>query len=398
MKLLSIDEIDIKEKRVFIRTDFNVPLDREREVIDDARIVAALPTIRYAVKEKARVIIASHLGRPMGKSNPKLTLEPVGRRLSELLDCEIFFPEDCIGDAVKKLAGDMFPGSVMLLENLRFQTGEEEDDPGFARRLAQAMDVYVNEAFSVSHRAHASVSAILDYVETACVGFQFKKEVENLNRLIQNPTHPFVSVMGGRKASEKIPIMESMLDKADTFLIGGAISNTFLKVLGKEVGKSSVDRMSLYMAEKLISSATSRNIRFITPKDALLIKGDLNNYSDSFIISTGVFPGDTMAVDIGPATIQDFTSRISRAKTVFWNGPVGVCENSDFEKGNARIAEAVAESGAFSVAAGWDTVSVIEKSGFSHGFSHLSAGGKAALEFIQGKPLPALLAFQRKSK
>lgn len=395
-KLTSIDEIDIREKRVLVRVDFNIPLNKDREIMDDTRILAALPTIKYAIGQKARVIIASHLGRPRGKLNQKLSFEPVGRRLSEILDCEIFFPEDCVGDAVKKIATDMAPGSVMLLENLRFHRGEEENDPKFSKRLAQVADVYVNEAFSVSHRAHASVSGILDFVETACIGLRFKKEIENLSRLVNNPPRPFVAVFGGRSASEKIPVMESLLDKVDTILVGGATSNTFLQVLGKGIGRSTVDQIALYSAEKFISSATARNIRFITPQDSVLIEGDLNNYPSSFIIPTGVFPKDSIAVDIGPKTVSDFALRISRAQTVFWNGPVGIYENNDFKNGTVEVAKAIVESKAFSVAVGWDTVIAVKESGYSNGFTHLSMGGNSALALIQGKKLPALEALERK--
>ncbi|MCI0453493.1 MAG: phosphoglycerate kinase [Candidatus Dadabacteria bacterium] len=398
MKLVSIDEVDIKEKRVLIRTDFNTPLTKSGEIADDTRILAALPTIEYALKEKARVIIASHFGRPGGKLNPKLTLNPVGRKLSEILNCEVIFPNDCIGDGVKKLAGDLYPGGVMLLENLRFHRGEEDNDTRFAKRLAEIADIYVNEAFSVSHRLHASVVGILDYIEAACIGLRFKKEMENLTRLIENAEHPFVAIFGGRSASEKIPIMESFLDRVDTMLIGGVVSNTFLKALGKEVGRSVVDQIALYSAAKLISSASVRDIRVVLSEDAVLIRGDLSNYSNSFIGSYGEFPKDATSVDIGPKTMSDFALRISKAKTIFWNGPLGVYEAEDFRKGTIEIAKAISQSGAFSLAVGWDTVIAIKKEESSSGISYLSIGGKAALEFIQGKKLPALEALRKKLK
>jgi phosphoglycerate kinase len=396
MNLISIDELDIKEKRVLIRVDFNVPLSRDGKIVDNTKILAALPTIEYALKEKARVIIASHLGRPGGKLNPKLTLEPVGRELSEILKCEIFFPEDCVGDVVKKVAGDLPPGGIMLLENLRFHKGEEENDPKFAKRLAQVADIYVNEAFSVSHRSHASVVSILDFIETVCVGLGFKKEIENLTRLIENPQHPFVAIFGGRSASEKIPIMESLLDKVDTILIGGGVSSTFLKSLGKEVGKSVVDQIALYSATRLISSAGVRNVRVILPEDAIIIKGDLNKYSN--ISPVEAFPKDGMAVDIGPKASSNFASRLSGAKTIFWNGPLGIYETEDFGSGTMAMARAIEASNAFSVVAGWDTVLAIKRTGFAGRISHLSTGGKASLEFIQEKKLPALEALEKKLK
>jgi phosphoglycerate kinase len=397
MNLISIDELDVKEKRVFIRVDFNVPIVNG-QIVDDTKIFAALPTIEYAFKEKARVIIASHLGRPGGKLRPKLTLEPVGRRLSGILKREIFFPEDCVGDVVKKIAGDLAPGGIMLLENLRFHKGEEENDPKFARRLAQVADVYVNEAFSVSHRSHASVAGILDFVETACVGLGFKNEVENLTRLIENPERPFVAVFGGRSAGEKIPIMESLLDNVDAILIGGALSNTFLKALGKETGKSVIDEIALYSASKFISSASARGIRVVLPQDFIVIKGDLNNYSAPLTTHAGVFSRDGIAVDIGPKTRDDFALRLSRAKTIFWNGPLGIYENEDFREGTKAVAGAVGASGAFSVALGWDTVLAIKKAGFSGAITHFSTGGKAGLEFVGKRRLPALEALEKRSK
>lgn len=398
MNLVSIDEIDIKEKRVFIRVDFNVRLTKNRKVTDDTRILAALPTIEYAIREKSRILIASHLGRPGGKLNSKLSLEPVGKRLSEILNTEIFFPEDCVGDAVKKIAGDMTPGSVMLLENLRFHKGEEENDPKFAKRLAAVADVYINEAFSVSHRLHASVSGIVDFVDAVCVGLEFKKELVNLNRLIENPPRPFVAIFGGLNASEKLPIMESLLDKVDTILIGGAISNTFLKAMGKDVGKSAVDQMALYRAARLIRSASARGIRLAIPEDAVLIRGDLNNYYDRFIMSTDTFHQDATAVDLGPKTIELFASKILGAKTVLWNGPVGVYEKEDFMKGTLAVAKAIADTEAFSVAAGWDTVLALKNTDYSDRITYLSKGGRAALEFIQDNKLHGLEAIQNKLK
>jgi phosphoglycerate kinase len=303
-----------------------------------------------------------------------------------------------VGDAVKKIAGDIPSGSVMLLENLRFHKEEEENDPRFAKRLAGVADIYVNEAFSVSHRSHASVVGILDFIETACIGLGFKKEIKNLSRLIENPERPFLAIFGGRSASEKIPIMESLLDKVDIILIGGGVSNTFLKALGKEVGKSVVDQIALYSAAKLISSANVRDVRVVLPEDVVLIKGDLNNYSNSFVSSAGAFAEDAIAVDIGPKTSNDFALIISRAKTIFWNGPLGIYEAEDFRCGTMEIARAVSLSNAFSVTAGWDTIQAIKKVGFSSGITYLSTGGKAALEFIQGKKLPALEALERKFK
>lgn len=395
MSLISLDELNVKEKRVFIRADSNVPIINGR-IADNTKIYAALPTIEYAVREKAKVIIASHLGRPGGKLRPKLTLEPVGRRLSEIHKREIFFPEDCVGDVVMKITRDLGPGGIILLENLRFHKGEEENDPKFAKSLAQVADVYVNEAFSVSRRSRASVVVILDFLETACVGLGFKNEIENLTRLIEKPERPFVAVFGGLGAEEKIPIMESLLDRADTILIGGALSNTFFKALGKEIGNSAVDEIALYNASKFISSSSARNIRVVLPQDLIVILGELNDHSAPFTNHVGVFSRDGMAVDIGPKTREDFALRLSRAKTVFWNGPLGIYENEDFREGTKAVARAIGASNAFSVVSGWDTVLAIKRAGFSGGITHLSTGGKSGLQFIGKNRLPAIEALEKK--
>ncbi|MGB3364305.1 MAG: phosphoglycerate kinase, partial [Thermodesulfobacteriota bacterium] len=296
MKIPSIAELDIADKRVLIRADFDVPLSKDGEVLNNTKILSIIPTIKYALGQKAKVIIASGLGKPKGRYNKKYSLEPIGRILSEVLGVQIFFPDNSIGEAVKKVGSDMQPGQVMLLENLEFQKGEIEDSPEFAKKLAECADIYVNEAFALSTQIKASLSSIFEYFDKICVGFQFKKEIENLER-IKNPERPFTAVFGGSNVLEKVDLMESMLEYVDTVLVGGVLANTFLNVLGGETGKSKIDEAAMYSVKKFISSAELRNIRVILPEDIVAIDGDLNNYSSSFIISGGRIPESMRVVD-----------------------------------------------------------------------------------------------------
>lgn len=393
MSIPSIDELEIKEKRVFLRVDFDVPLTRDGDLKDESKLYLVLPTIEFAIREKARLIIASHLGEPGGKVRAKLSLEPVGRRLSELLDLDIFLPESCIGDAVKKISHDMMPGSVMLLENLKFHKGECANDQLFAKRLSSVAEIYVNDAFSLANLSLASTVATVSFFKQRCIGLNFKKELEALRRVTINPERPFVAVLGGKRVEDKIGIMESIVSHVDTFLLGGAVANTFLMALGRETGKSVVDRASLYSASRVIASATARDIRLLVPQDVVAVKGAEPERADaSFVISASNLPKDYMIVDIGPKTIESYSRRILGAKTVLWCGPMGIYQIVPFDAGTISIARAIAESGAYSVAVGDNTVDGIKKSDCSGKISHLSSGGRAAVEFIQGKPLPALTA------
>jgi phosphoglycerate kinase len=393
MSFPSIDQLDINGKRVFLRVDLDVPLAKDGSVKDDSKLRLVLPTIEYAVRERARLIIASHLGEPGGRVQPKLSLEPVGRRLSELLDLEIILPESCIGDGVKKISYDMMPGSIMLLENLKFHKGECSNDPLFAKRLASVAEVYVNDAFSLANLPLASTVALVSCFEQRCIGFNFKKELESLSRITLNPERPFVAVLGGKRVEDKIGIMEALLPSVDTFLLGGTVANTFLRALGRETGKSVVDRASLYSASRLLASATARDIRLLVPQDVVAVKGaDPEMVKTSSVIPTSNFPKDYMIVDIGPETVEDYSRRILGAKTVLWCGPVGIYQIAPFDAGTNGIARSVAESGAYSVAVGDSTVDSIKKSDYSGKLSHLSSGGSAAVEFIRGNVLPALKA------
>ena len=397
MKLPSIAEIDIADKSVFIRADFDVPLGKDGEVLNNNKILNVLPTIRYALGQKAKVIIGSNIGKPGGRYNEKFSLEPVGRVLSEILGAEIFFPDNSIGEAVKKIGTDMQPGQIMLLENLEFQKGELENSSEFAKKLAECADIYVNEAFSLSNKTTASLNSICEYFGELCVGFHFKKEIENLDR-IRNPERPFTAIFGGDNVSEKLNLMDSMLDSVDTVIVGGVIANTFFNVLSGETGKSTIDKTAVYNIKRFISSAETRNIRLILPQDIVAIKGHLNNYQSSFIISSGRMPEDMQVVDIGPATQADYESRLAKAKTILWTGPLGICEDSEFKKGTQSLAKVLAKSDSFNVIIGQDTIDIALESIEDLGGSYISYGGQTALEYIMGQELPALKAMEERIK
>jgi phosphoglycerate kinase len=402
MKVPSIAEKDISGKTVFIRVDFDVPLNNESQVLNETKILSVIPTIRYAIEQKAKVIIASSLGSPKGKFIKKYSLEPIGEILSSILNTEIFFPENSIGEAVRKIGVDMQPGQVMLLENLDFQIGEAANSPEFAKKLSSSADIYVNEAFSASDQIRASLNAICEFFDDVCIGFQFQKEIENLDR-IRNPQRPFTAVFGGRNVLGKIEILESMLDNVDTIMVGGVFANTFLNVLGGETGKSDVDTAAIYRAKKLVSSSEIRNIRIILPQDWVTIKGNLNNYSSSFIISGGRIPNDLQVVDIGPVAQADFTKRLSTARTVLWTGPLGICEDPEFRKGTEALVGVLAQSDAFNVIVGEHTTqmaldSIGKEGGSFISRSFISHGGQTALDYIKGNKLPALMAMESRIK
>jgi len=397
MRTPSIAELDIADKRVLIRVDFDVPLNKDGEVLNQAKILSVIPTIKYALGQKAKVVIASGLGKPKGRYNKKYSLEPIGRILSEVLGIQIFFPDNSIGEAVKKVGSDMLPGQVMLLENLEFQKGELENSPEFAKKLAECADIYVNEAFSLSTQIRASTSSIFECFEKICIGFQFKKEIENLDR-IKNPERPFAAVFGGSNVLEKVDLMESMLEYVDTVIVGGVLANTFLNVLGGETGKSKIDEDALYSIKKFISSAEIRNIRVILPEDIIAIDGDLKNYSSSFIISGGRIPESMRVVDIGPAAQSDFAKRLAKAKTILWTGPMGICEDPEFRKGTESLAKSLSESETFTVIIGQDTAETALKSITQDGQTFISQGDQTALEYIMGHNLKVLEAMEDRNR
>ena len=395
MTIKYIDELPISEKRVFIRVDFNVSLDESGQIRDDTRIRASLPTIRYALGQNAKVILASHLGRPKGKPNPKYSLKPVGARLAELLDdVDVLMPEDCVGDAVRKLNSELEPGQVMLLENLRFHPEEEANDEGFSKQLAALCDVYINDAFGTAHRAHASTVGMVEFVKAKGAGFLMRSEVVSLSKLLDNPAKPFVSILGGAKVSDKIGVIENLMNICSSILIGGGMAFTFLKAKGVDIGRSLVEDDKIHTARRILERAQTRGINILLPKDHVVASaceaGAATRTTDRDSVPEGM-----MGLDIGPRTVADYSVVIMKARTIFWNGPMGVFEIPAFATGTNEIAMAVAESGAHSVVGGGDSISAINRAGVASRISHISTGGGASLEFVEGKKLPGLAALEQ---
>jgi phosphoglycerate kinase len=387
----SIADLPIEGRRVFIRVDFNVPLTPAKGVADDSRIVASLPTIEHAVKRGARVILASHLGRPKGPT-PGLSLEPVGARLAELLGKEVLLTDEAVGDGARKVVADLRDGEVALLENLRFFAGEEANDDGFARQLAAYADVYVNDAFGTAHRAHASTAGMIKYVSEKGAGFLMLKEVQFLGKLLGDVERPYLAVVGGAKVSDKIGVLENLLGRVDAFLIGGAMANTFIKARGGDVGKSKVEEDKLALARAFLKKAEDKNVEVLLPSD-VVAAASLDAPSGTAVKSSEV-PADMMALDIGPQAASGFADRIARARTVFWNGPMGVFEKKPFAAGTLAVAKAVAASKALTVVGGGDSVAAVNEMGVSDQIKHISTGGGASLEFIEGKTLPGIAALE----
>lgn len=393
-----IDEFDLREQRVFIRVDFNVPMetatDGSRVITDDTRIRAAIPTIRHALENGAKIILASHLGRPEGKpeDRKKYSLEPVGRRLGELMNIEVILTDDPTSDAPKGLLPSLRPNQVILLENLRFAKGETENSREFALRLASYTDIYINDAFGASHRAHASIDALPRAVEKKGIGFLIKKEIEMLDRLLDSPVSPFMVVLGGAKVSDKIPMIENMIEKIDTFLVGGAMAYTFLAAQNVPVGKSKIEKEKVSFAREMIERIDARGKKLLLPIDHI-ITNDFLASSEIKTTDTVAIPDGYLGVDIGPKTRELYRKELSRAKTVFWNGPMGVFEKPEFAKGSFGIAEALAEitaNGATTIVGGGDSAAAAEASGFADKLTHISTGGGASLEYLQGDKLPGL--------
>lgn len=389
MSKLSIRDLDLKNKTVFIRVDFNVPLaPGGQEITSDKRIKASLPTIQYALDQGAGVILASHLGRPKGKPNPEMSLKPAAIRLQELLKRPVKMAPDCIGAEVEKLKPK--PGEVLLLENLRFHPEEEKNDPGFSKQLASLADLYVNDAFGSAHRAHASTVGVIQFFPKAAAGFLMDKELEYLNKVTRNPEHPCVAILGGAKVSDKIEVIQNLMKFVDQLLIGGAMAYTFLKAQGKPVGKSLVEDDKLDLAKDLMASAGSK---LHLPQDHVVVS-DLKDGAPSQIVET--IPADKMAVDIGPKTAETYSGIVAKAKTIIWNGPMGVFEKPPFDKGTVAVAKAVAGAGAVSVVGGGDSEKAVKSAGVADKISHISTGGGASLEFLAGIALPGVAALTDK--
>src|SRR5579864_521073 len=389
MSKFSIRDLDLKNKTVFIRVDFNVPLAQGgQEITSDKRIRASLPTIRYALDHGAAVILASHLGRPKGKPNPEMSLKPAAARLSELLGQPVKMAPDCVGPEVEKMRPK--PGQVLLLENLRFHLEEEKNDPGFSKQLAALCDVYVNDAFGSAHRAHASTVGMIQYVEQAASGLLMDKELEYLNKATKNPARPCIAILGGAKVSDKIEVIENLLKFVDQILIGGAMAYTFMKAQGKPVGKSLVEEDKVSLAKDLLARTGGK---LLLPKDHV-IATKLEQGAEHRTATE--IPNDMIGVDIGPATVQEFSTEIAKAKTIIWNGPLGVFEKPPFDRGTVALAKAVAASGAVSVVGGGDSEKAVKSAGVADKISHISTGGGASLEFLAGIELPGVAALTNK--
>ena len=396
MNKMTIEDLEIKNKRLFIRVDFNVPLDENQNITDDTRIRSALPTINYAIDGGAMIILASHLGRPKGKPDVKYSLLPVAKRLQRLLDREVVFLKDCIGPETEEAVSRMRPGDVVLLENLRFHIEEEKNDPAFSGKLASLCDYYVNDAFGTAHRAHASTEGITHHVAKSVAGFLLKREVDYLEGAVANPVRPFVAILGGAKVSGKIGVIENLQDKVDKVIIGGGMAFTFIKAMGHEVGDSMVEEGMLDVANQIRLKAKERGVKFYLPVDCVVAQ-TMEAGSETKIVTSQEIPRGWRALDIGPASVKLFSEALSNAKTIIWNGPTGVFEMDAYSRGTTAVAHAVADSYALSIVGGGDTDLAVHKAGESENMSFISTGGGASLELLEGKELPGLFSLTEKA-
>lgn len=403
MQKLSIRDVSLTGKRVFMRVDFNVPLDDHGLVTDDTRIRETLPTIEYAIRHGAKLILASHLGRPKGRVNPKMSLKPAAERLRILLDgkfdrdCNVGFATDCLGIQVQEMVNRLENGQTLLLENLRFHPEEEANDAEFAKKLASFADLYVNDAFGSSHRAHASTEGITRFVHKSVAGFLLEKELQYLGKALQEPARPFVAIIGGAKVSDKIDVIRNLLQKVDSLLIGGAMAYTFLRAQGIETGKSLVEDDKIELAKELIQEAAKRDVKLLVPVDHVIAPSISVDAKTSIVESGNGFPADQMGLDIGPKTTERFVNEIKDAETIVWNGPMGVFEVGPFSKGTMKIARAIASNqNATSIVGGGDSVAAVHAAGVDDKITHISTGGGASLEFLEGKKLPGVEALTNK--
>ena len=404
MPKLSIRDLDLQHKHVFMRVDFNVPLTEDgSEITDDTRILETLPTIEYALRHKAKLILASHLGRPKGKVNPKYSLRPIVDRLRILLDhalgerINVAFSPDCVGEIATELSRQLESGQVLLLENLRFHAQEEANDPAFAKELASLCEIYVNDAFGSAHRAHASTEGITHYVKQSAAGLLMEKELKYLGKALEEPAKPFVAILGGAKVSDKIEVIDNLLSKVDALLIGGGMAYTFLKAKGQDVGKSLLEADKIDVAKEALTKAETTGVRFLLPIDHVLANKFAADAKTQIVTGDEAFPADWMGLDIGPKTVDLFAKEILNAETIVWNGPMGVFEMPAFAYGTTQIAEAVAANqDAVTIIGGGDSVAAVKQAGVAERIKHISTGGGASLEFLEGKKLPGVEALTNK--
>lgn len=389
MELITIKGKNYKGKKVFVRVDFNVPIDKNQNILDDTRIKASTDTINYLLNQDAILILASHLGKPKGAFVPSMSLKSSAKRLSEIIKKDVQFAPDCIGEDVKKIVDSSKPGDVILLENLRFHPEEEKNDESFSKQLAGLADCYVNDAFGTSHRAHASIVGITRFLTDKAAGFLIEKEINVLNKLIENPGKPFLLILGGAKVADKISMVKNLLSKVNTIITGGIMAYTFIKSNNWEIGNSAVEEKALPIAKDIYKEMRRLHLEFHTPLDHI-IADKISEDAKYFATERGTIPPGWTGVDIGPQAIEEYTDCIKRAKTIFWNGPMGIIEIEAFSKGSIAIAKAIAESSAYSVIGGGDSMEAVNKAGVAEKISHICTGGGASLEFLEGKGLPGI--------
>lgn len=389
----TVEDIDVAGKKVLVRCDFNVPL-KDGVITSDKRIVSSLPTIQYLLKNNAKVILCSHLGRPKGEVNPEFSLKPVAARLSELLGLEVKMADDVVGESAKALAADLKDGEVLLLENVRFEKGETKNDPELSKKFADLAEIFVNDAFGSAHRAHSSTAGVAEHLPAVC-GYLIQKEIDFMGGALSNPKRPFVAILGGAKVSDKIGVINNLIDKVDTLVIGGGMAYTFFRALGHSIGTSICEEDKIDLAREMMEKAEAKGVRFLIPQDNRVGK-EYDANTESMVVDSDDIPDGWMGLDIGPKTEALFTEAVKGAGTVVWNGPMGVSEWDNFASGTIAVAKAVADSGAVSIIGGGDSAAAVQKLGFADKMSHISTGGGASLEFLEGKELPGIACLNDK--
>ena len=395
MNKMSVKDVDVKGKRCLVRVDFNVPLDENKKITDETRIQGALPTIKYLMDNGAKVILCSHLGRPKGEFNEKYSLKPVADRLNELLGGKVTFATDIIGDSAKKAVKECKEGEVVLLENLRFHKEEEKNDPEFCKKLAEYADIYVNDAFGTAHRAHASTAGVSAFVKTSVSGFLIAKELEVMGGALENPKRPFVAILGGAKVSDKIGVINNLLEKVDSLIIGGAMAYTFIKAQGGKIGSSKCEEDKVELAKELLEKAKAKKVKLMLPLDNVVTQ-EFSNDAPFKTVKSGEIEDGWMGLDIGEETCKEYAAEIKKAGTVIWNGPMGVFEMSNFAKGTEAVAKAMAESNAITIIGGGDSAAAVTQLGYADKMTHISTGGGASLEFLEGLELPGVACLNDK--